>query len=561
MAVFLGAAFLCGPWGDYPLYDDWQYSRTAKTFAETGRIVVDTPVAPALVGQTLLAAPVLRLFGFSHTALRMLTLALAALGLWCVDRLLQFAACPAGARLLALLVLALNPLYFYLSATFMTEIYGLVPALLAAVVWFHGRIRSARDGPLVGTGAALLAGALAGATFWTRQNCVVWFAALIMATLMTTALDRDWTRLRRSLPPLAAAAALCGLMIALYFPWTRRSGNVRPAFTQPWASLATFDGRAWLVEPIVFVVYMCVFLAPLLLLVHVRRPWGWQAAWAAGLLTASWFVSRLLAAPPGGSLTGLPNLARSFPYLDNVFYDTGLGPLWLPTWEGLPGTPHVPGFQAVHVFSIVAVGFLGLLLPRLGEFVRSGQRQAVELFLFGATGAMLSLAAMIQAYRFQIADRYHLPGVLGGVLALGAFAGFDASSGTDALRGWGRRAGVVVWLALSLFSVAALHDYFRWNDARWVLVREFLATGHPPIRLYGGIEVAGWYNYDVWSRSERPSDGGPGYHCSMPHTYCVDDTWVIAMTRPPFDYRVVRSLQPSYWLTPGRWPVSLYRRD
>src|SRR5262245_55443068 len=192
-AVFLGAGALCRPWGDYPLYDDWQYSRTAKVFAGTGRIVVDTPVAPALVGQTLLAAPVILVFGFSHTALRLLTLALAVLGLWCVDRLLRFAACPAGVRLFALLVLALNPLFFCLSATFMTEIYGLVPVLLAAVVWFRARARRPPDGAAIGTGPALLAGALAGASFWTRQVCVVWFAALVAATILTLVLDRSWT--------------------------------------------------------------------------------------------------------------------------------------------------------------------------------------------------------------------------------------------------------------------------------------------------------------------------------------------------------------------------------
>lgn len=558
-AIFLAAAALCGPWGNYPLYDDWQYSRTAKAFAGTGRIVVDTPVAPALVGQTLLAAPVILIFGFSHTALRLLTLALAVLGLWCVDRLLRFAACPAGVRLFAVLVLALNPLFFCLSATFMTEIYGLVPVLLAAVVWFRGRERSP-DGPAIGAGPALLAGALAGASFWTRQSCVVWFAALIASTFLTLALDRSWARLRRSILPLGMAAGLCGLMIALYFRWTRWSGNVRSEFTGPWATLATFDGRAWALETIVFVVYMSFFLAPLLLQVRVCRPWWWQGAWVAALLTGSWLASRLLAAPAGGRLAGLPNLAHSFPYLDNVFYDTGLGPLWLPTWAGLAGTPHVPGFEAVHVLSIVAVGFCGLLAPRLVAFARSAPRHAVELFLFGAGGAALSLATVIQAFHFQIADRYHLPGVLGGVLALGAFLGCDAA-GMDAPGTWLRRAGVVVWLALSLFSVAALHDYFRWNDARWTLVREFLDQGHPPPRLYGGIEAAGWLNYDAWLRKEPPSDGGPAYHCSFPFTYCIDDTWVIAMTRPPYSYRVVRSLQPPYWLTPGRFPVALYERD
>src|SRR5262245_2431389 len=84
-AVFLGAAARCGPWGDYPLNDDWLYARSAKHFAETGTIALDaTAVATSVVGQTVAAAPVIALFGFSHTALRLLTLLLGAIGLWCV---------------------------------------------------------------------------------------------------------------------------------------------------------------------------------------------------------------------------------------------------------------------------------------------------------------------------------------------------------------------------------------------------------------------------------------------------------------------------------------------
>jgi len=560
--VFIAAAALCRPWGNYPLNDDWQYARTAKTFAATGRIVVDTPVAPALVGQTLLAAPILRLFGFSHTALRLLTLGLAALGLWCVDRLLRHAGSRAGVRLAALVVLAFNPLFFYLGATFMNEIYGHVPALLAAVLWFAGRRRARPDGPAVGAGAALLAGALMGAAFWTRQSGVVWFAALAVSALLPIVLEKEWHRLRRSLPPLFAGAALCGLMVALYFPWTRATGNVRPQFTVPLAALATFDGRAWVTQTIVFVAYLSVFLAPLLLLVRVRRPWGRQAVWAGCLLLASWLGSLFLAAPPGGDLSGLATLRPSFPYLGNVLYDSGLGPVLLISWAGLSDRPRLPGlFAAVHLVSILAVGLWGLLIPRLGAFDRRGRPQAFEVFLFGAFGAVLSLALMIQAFRMEFIDRYHLPGVLGGVLALGAFLGFDAASETPAVRLRGRWPAAVLGLALSVFTVAALHDYFRWNDARWALVRGYLAGGGSPMRLYGGYEVSGWLNYDAYSRPERPSDGGPAYHCNVPVPDCVDDTWCIAMTRPPLEYRAVRSIQPRYWLTPGRWPVTLYRRD
>ena len=53
--VFL-VACVVGPWGNYPINDDWQYAHVAKQLAQTGRLTVDVPIAPALVGQVVLSA-------------------------------------------------------------------------------------------------------------------------------------------------------------------------------------------------------------------------------------------------------------------------------------------------------------------------------------------------------------------------------------------------------------------------------------------------------------------------------------------------------------------------
>ena len=73
--------------------------------------------------------------------MRALTWVITALCLLCVDRLLHLAGVSPSRRLFALLVLLLNPLFFYFANTFMTEMYGYFPALLAAVVYFEYRRR------------------------------------------------------------------------------------------------------------------------------------------------------------------------------------------------------------------------------------------------------------------------------------------------------------------------------------------------------------------------------------------------------------------------------------
>jgi hypothetical protein len=567
VAVFLAAEALCGPWGDYPLNDDWMYARTVQRFAETGAIVVNPESAAAVVGQTVLAAPVIALFGFSHTCLRLLTLLIGALGLWCVDRLLRYARCPRAARFWALLVLALNPLYFYLSATFMTELWGYVPALLATLLWFHGRSRSAPGGPVVGFGLATLVGVLMGGTFWIRQSCVIWFGALVVAAALRLALDREWLRLRRSVLPLALGLLLCAVMVGLYFRWARATGNFTPQFSLRLSALSSFDARAWVIQSFVYVAYMSFFLAPLLMVARWRVAWRRAIGWATPLVIVSILGAWLIAGQGGPEQSMHAWLRRFFPYIPNVLFNAGVGPVNLAevarqdfvTW------PHwsLAAFRVVHVASVLVMGLWGVLLARLGGFFRNGERLAVELFLFGAVGAVLSFALTIQGNGAYIFDRYHFPGVLGGVLALGAFLGFDSLSSAPARSDWHRLRLAVPWLALSFFSVAGLHDHFRWNDARWALVREYLSQGRSPLRMQAGYEVNGWFNYDAYTRKERPPAGdGECCHCVQPILYCVDDTWWVGMAPPFFpEYRTVRSLQPGYWLTRGSRPVSLYRRD
>jgi len=563
VTVFLAAEALCSPWGNYPLNDDWLYARTAARLAGTGAIVVDEFAAAPGIVQAILAAPFIEVFGFSHTLLRLLTLAVAGAGLWCVDRLLRFAGCPDDVRLCALLTLALSPFWFYLSATFMTEIHGLVVMLLAAVVWFRGRSRADPQGPLVGLGAAVLAGTLAGVSFWNRQNGIVWLGALVAASALRLGLEGAWMRLRRSVPAFLACLAAGALMVLLYMTWARATGNLTPQFSRRLANLSSFDPQVWLIQSIVCAAYLTVFLAPLLVLARTHGDRARSAAWGAGLLAAAclgaWFI-----ASQGGPEQGIhPWLRRYFPYLPNTLFNAGLGTVTFAEvvrQDYIP-FPHWPlgAFRLVHVAALLAAGLWGLVLPRLGRFFRE-DRRAVEVFLFGAAGAALSFALTIQGSGRYVFDRYHLPGVLGGVLALGAFLGFDARSGAPARTAPWRRF-VLPWLALSCFTVLALHDHFRWNDARWALVRDYLDAGGSSFRLQAGYEVNAWYNYDAIRRGERPMGEAGCCSCWQGTVLCVDDTFWVGMA-PPMgpDYRVVRSIRPRYWLTPGQRPVSLYRR-
>ena len=184
LASYLLLVLLVQPWGNYPLNDDWIYARIGKRFAETGRFVFDHDTGSAFMGQGMLAAPVIRLLGFSHTHLRGLTMVFSALTILLSWMLLRLAEVRPGIRAAALLLLVCNPIFAYLSLSFMTEIYAYFFALLGAVVWLRDR-RAHPEGELVSWPGAIAAAVAVGAGFWIRQYSVVAFPALVGATVLT----------------------------------------------------------------------------------------------------------------------------------------------------------------------------------------------------------------------------------------------------------------------------------------------------------------------------------------------------------------------------------------
>jgi len=132
-ALFVLVVLVVRPWGNFPLNDDWQYARVTKALAETGHFQLDVKIAPSLVAQAYLAAPFVRLFGFSHTLLRLLTMGLALVLLRAIDRILAVGGANRPVRLLAGVLLIINPIFLHAALSFMTEIWGVRPGAVGCL--------------------------------------------------------------------------------------------------------------------------------------------------------------------------------------------------------------------------------------------------------------------------------------------------------------------------------------------------------------------------------------------------------------------------------------------
>jgi hypothetical protein len=588
LGAYLALILVVQPWGNYPLNDDWIFARITKRFADTGKFVLDPDSEPSLIGQTLIATPVIRLLGFSHTSLRILTLVFGALILYLLWRLLGFAEVPPAVKTLTLLTIALNPLFASMSMSFMTEIYGYAFAMAAAVVWFWGRQRAeARaalelaskagppskkkdrrqpgespriEAPLISWPAAIGTALAAGASFWIRQYCVLIYPAILGATLLRCALNGEWTRLKRSAAQMMASCAVVSFVVARYFPWAKSVARPKAAFFSylggVWSSSATEWFQALSREPGIVLTYMTAFFLPLLALSRMGRHRRSHLLAMGAALVAVGLVAVAAIQGVVSKVPGTADIYHSiFPFSGNMIYNTGLGPLTLPDvfLMGLPKYPKwPPGTWTFLQWVFLAANALwapaALDLLRTLRKKENGHRS--ELFSFGWLFAVGTFAGIVLVRKVQVLDRYYLPTILGLALVAGIAVSF-------LWRAISWRTGAifaVVLAGLGFFTAAGLHDYFRWNDARADMYNRLLAQGVFPVNIDAGYEINGWFVYGTPAELSHCI----GKCACASRFYCLDDSYRIGMNL--FGNYDLIDLRPiDYWLADGP-PVILSRR-
>jgi hypothetical protein len=569
LAVMLAVA----PWGNYPLNDDWQYALAARHYARTNLIRIDTAIAPSLVGQLVMAWPFMKVFGFSHRLLRLLTLAMAFFVLWVCDALLTEWEVPRRVRLRVLLVLALNPLFVNLATSFMTEFYGYAPALAGALIWQRGRRHAQADGasPVIRWGAAAWAGALVGVTFWTRQYCIVVYPALVGATAGRLALARDWRRLALSWWPMLAGTVAFAATIGGYIVWAKHYGWLKPAFLGPLEHVLDVDPVSLNLGAGVQLVYLSVYLLPLLVSWPVSRH-DWQRAIRPCLVTLGFGITIYsliqLAAPSDAGALGIH---RVFPFNSNLIHTRGLGPVTLTDEFYLGADPYLIRSRAFWrgvTYVVIGASILwGLPVATAGAW-RGTSTSRLEGLAFSAAFVGLSLAAILQAYGRDGFDRYGFPLVIGVAFLLAILlARSEEASGGPRPRSLRANGLYAIALApIAFFTVAGAHDYFRWNDARWSLVERARRLGVPSTSIDGGYEANGWLSFEQISKHQESIETSAcigtcqcDLHSGIGWLWnCYDDSYRVGTVLRD-EYQEIARIQPHYWFGAGP-PLILSKR-
>jgi len=437
---------------DFPLNDDWAFARGAMQFARGEGIHYGGWASMPQLGQWVWAYPFLWLLGESFFALRLSTVVLSWFGLWAFRDLLRRQGLTSSRASLATTVLALNPLFFLLQGTFMTD----VPALSLALLGLNLYRRAFGSGQLVWLAGAACVATLAAVT---RQN------TLAVAAVSAIQLWRDP---RRSKPIWWLAVLLpvaAGLATHFWFQ-ARSDVRVLQAGLLPMPDL--------LLLPFLLVHFCGLAILPLLAL-RPRRSDFWRTGGA---------VFAVLAVGAGCLLAYDKHLPYGglFPYSENMISPQGAFAGSRFTGPFIVGErPVLLGTTARALLSLLGCIGGAELAARAVQYRRRKSFDPVVLFTLCQVPFLLIV--------HDLYDRYFL------FLLPGAIA-IAMPSPTDLTEKESRGSLLVSWgmaLFVGLCSLGLMHDWLTWNCARWELGRRALARDISPEAIEGGVEWNGWF--------------------------------------------------------------------
>lgn len=167
--------FVIRPYAEIGMIDDWAYIKIAQVLAQTGHLVYNGWEAAMVGWQAYFGALLIKLFGFSFTAVRFSTVIEAMVTAFLLERIGVRAGLNAWNATLATLAFVLSPVFLPLAYTFMSD----VPGVLAIVVCLFMCLRAVQAESERSAMAWICLAALLNAVGGTARQ-IAWLGVLVM---------------------------------------------------------------------------------------------------------------------------------------------------------------------------------------------------------------------------------------------------------------------------------------------------------------------------------------------------------------------------------------------
>ncbi len=523
--------------------DDWSYIRALFEWNQHGNIDFNGWVSMTLVGQLILARPVVAAFGDSVTSLHIFDAVVGWVGVIGVVALARCASIGKFASLILGIVIAASPMWSTLAPTFMTDVPSFTFCALALALAARALTGTTRSTQWLV--ASLFCAVVA---ISVRQYAIVVLGAIFLTFLLLDFAKRPAVPRRTLLLFAAGSIGAVGIILLWWAgvpnrlslePQTPTVSSFREAFTSA-------GGFLRLVSLLLFPVIILARPSGL-----VRR--GKELS-ATVLYSVLALVMMFLAATYA--------LDSEHPFVGNYVDRRGaLGDLIIHG-ERPYVMPRFAFDALVLVASVTAIVIALTCIPcalQVLERIRSraflDRIDPITLLLASMVGGMFIVHEVAIVLGYPIFDRYLLPAI-GPLGILVLRSGRGGSSDASLLRGRATAAaGVVAMLVLGGLGIAFAQESASFDAARWKAAELAVDAGFATQDVYAGYEWRG-----------AQTGKSPGFHTSVAERQrhrelyfegvCVETKVVSRGLMPRVGGRIIAVVPTHGWLRKDAWIVA-----
>jgi len=523
---------LVNPVGDFPLNDDWIYGKMVKILTEQHTLDFKLPTQSPALTQVFYGAIFVKLFGFSYTVLRISVLILGWLGILVFYKILIELEIDSVKAFLGALLLCINPFYFHLAHSFMTDVPFTVFALFSLYFFIKGLKQRNQSLFCIGI-------------FFICLTVLIRQLGIILAISAAVGLLFRYPFSFKVLIITLLTIILPIFCYSFYFYLLNLYGIVPEQFTEknnlllgvilnPSLPHLVFFFKFALRVPL----YLTIFVIPIIIL---SKP-----EWISNKIKMVSFIS--ISVTVIFAIYLLVFIQPNFLNIDNYILSLGMGPLTLADtylW-GYKNYPH-SSIIWLSILSIIGIAtgmtIITWLLNGIIIFIKKNFNS--NIFYINILLLIFSILYLIPLCLIGYFDR-HLTIIYIPLIILILYnTTFQYSKPL-------LYTALFIIVLQMYFCIGATHDYLEWNRSRWQAINDLQAQGIDYQQIDCGLECNCFYGYtDISFQTDHPRKSW---------WWVRDDKYVITFGEVN-GFQLHKEYNFNYWLPPATGKICVLKRN
>jgi len=548
--LFIAAEIIINPIGEFPLNDDWAYSRLVFNYVENGVITSTGWEGSLFYPQMFLGIFLSTIFGFSFSMLRITVVIISIIGLVLFFIIFNRLTKSVGFTTIGSVLIVFNPIYLQYTNTFYPDIPYTIVTFLSFWFLLHFLCNGYSRDYLLGLFFAIVAVSL-------KQTGVSILLAFAVTYLIFN--KKNLKSFVFSFFPIIAI-----IFLLLSYKFFSESMGVLPGYGS-YSDMANIIFRI-IINPTITdfqkisyytlntTLVLGLFGFPVAipssyLLIRKKEFTKLQLSW----LIVGFFLYTLVI------VIKIFLRGKYIPFSSNNVYDIGLGSIVLTGIDQnmIPGIPGVGQMFWFFMSLVGAIGFVSMIflfILSIKEYLQYSNTENKNHVIASVFSLLVLLVFIVPHLLVNVMARYMmniLPFLL--VVIFSSLLVLDGKYSLLSQKLY--RNSLLFFTPIIVFGILATHDYMSFNRTKWDALRFLTEKEKIPVeKIDGGFEFNEWYlsHLYIWKMTDDPKKKGRFWPV-------VDDEYIVTVTEIE-GYEMFKQLKYKRWLPPGKHNINVLRR-